>query len=233
MRVIADLIAAGVDKDLVARVADEIANARAEGAASASMAGVGRTARQDRNARYYDSHKDDLRNKRLKASETSELRRVKTGGGSPSEVPPKNNIKPPPTSHSPVVTSRGARLPSDWQPNDDHRRFAGDRGLTFAEVVEAGDEFRDFWAGVPGSRGTKLDWDGTFRNRLREIAARKSRAGPNKARAGPSRPSTNGIHSLLSKLENAQQPHHDQGFAGSDDANGGYLTLEGELSKPH
>jgi hypothetical protein len=35
-------------------------------------------------------------------------------------------------------------------------------------------EFHDYWKGVPGARGRKLDWPATFRNRVRELAERKN-----------------------------------------------------------
>jgi hypothetical protein len=54
--------------------------------------------------------------------------------------------------------------------------------LGFAEqsLAEAVAEFTDYWRGVPGQRGRKLDWDATFRNRLRETAGRKKGTGNGK-----------------------------------------------------
>ena len=52
------------------------------------------------------------------------------------------------------------------------------------------------------------------------------------ARAGPARPATNGFHALLSRIDNAQQPHDSQGFSGSGDSDGRPLTIEGELFEP-
>lgn len=34
-------------------------------------------------------------------------------------------------------------------------------------------EFIDYWRGVPGARGRKLDWPATFRNRLRELQGKR------------------------------------------------------------
>lgn len=34
-----------------------------------------------------------------------------------------------------------------------------------AEAITA--EFVDYWRGVPGAKGTKLDWEATWRNRMR------------------------------------------------------------------
>jgi hypothetical protein len=65
--------------------------------------------------------------------------------------------------------ARGTRLTAEWQPNDADRQFALDHHLD-PEKTRA--EFVDFWIGVPGSRGTKLDWSATWRNRVRELAGR-------------------------------------------------------------
>lgn len=37
-------------------------------------------------------------------------------------------------------------------------------------------EFVDYWRGVPGARGRKLDWPATWRNRMREVGYRRSPA---------------------------------------------------------
>jgi DnaT-like ssDNA binding protein len=67
----------------------------------------------------------------------------------------------------------GSRLPDEWVPSNALCDFA--RGLGFGEraIDEAVAEFRDYWRGVPGQRGRKLDWDATFRNRLRETASKQ------------------------------------------------------------
>src|SRR5205807_10123032 len=65
---------------------------------------------------------------------------------------------------SPRAARRGTRLAEDWQLSDELRGFASDLGLDPDEVRA---EFVDFWTSVPGSRGLKLDWDKTFKNRCR------------------------------------------------------------------
>jgi hypothetical protein len=77
-----------------------------------------------------------------------------------------------------VARARGSRITEDWQPDDEPREFARSLGLDPAALR---DEFVDFWIAVPGSRGLKLDWQKTYKNRAREIAGR---------RAGR----TNGVH---------------------------------------
>lgn len=61
---------------------------------------------------------------------------------------------------------KGSRLPSDWQPSELLQTWAAkERSDLELQTVVA--KFRDYWHGVPGSRGRKLDWDATFRNFIR------------------------------------------------------------------
>lgn len=68
-------------------------------------------------------------------------------------------------------SSRGTRLPEDWEPSAEVKSWARTNApsVDLAAELEA---FRDFWNGVPGARGRKSDWDGTLRNRLRDQHAR-------------------------------------------------------------
>jgi hypothetical protein len=66
---------------------------------------------------------------------------------------------------------RGTRMqhgsvirPDDWQ-------FAHDRGYSDTEITALWSEFVDYWIGVPGQRGLKLDWSATWRNRVRQVSA--------------------------------------------------------------
>lgn len=76
----------------------------------------------------------------------------------------------PQTSPRQVAEKRGSRLPTDWRPNDHLRGQCLGFGLESWQVDAVLVEFVDFWAGVAGARGRKLDWDATFRNRCREVA---------------------------------------------------------------
>lgn len=62
---------------------------------------------------------------------------------------------------------RGTRIPDDWQMTPELRAFAIDLGLD-PDVTREG--FVDYWRGVPGAKGRKLDWPATFRNRCRDLA---------------------------------------------------------------
>ncbi len=65
-------------------------------------------------------------------------------------------------------SSRGTRMAADWWPNDEDVAFAESLGLPESLV----NEFVDFWLGVPGQRGIKLDWSATWRNNCRAKADR-------------------------------------------------------------
>jgi hypothetical protein len=69
-------------------------------------------------------------------------------------------------------TAKGTRLPSeDWSPDErvkDELR-AKYPNLKLGTILE---EFRDYWLSVPGKDARKIDWNRTFRNRVREVADR-------------------------------------------------------------
>ena len=47
------------------------------------------------------------------------------------------------------------------------------------------ERFRDYWRGVPGQRGTKLDWEATWRNWVRSEDKLPASAGANPLYSGP------------------------------------------------
>lgn len=85
----------------------------------------------------------------------------------PFLLPPEEKLNGHPATGR---SGRGTRLPSDWQPDPDLRQFARSLGLDPDQVTP---EFRDYWVGIPGARGCKLDWPATYRNRCRELAGRR------------------------------------------------------------
>jgi uncharacterized protein YdaU (DUF1376 family) len=134
---------------------------------------------------YFSKHPDGWRNgradeeirkakKRIKSAKTN----GKKGGrpitqrvsdanqlGSQSETQSKAHQKPNTKSQKRV--ERATRLPTDWQPSELlHAWSSKERpDLEMTSVIA---KFRDYWTAKPGSAGTKLDWDATFRNWVRE-----------------------------------------------------------------
>lgn len=84
--------------------------------------------------------------------------------------------KKEPNSECLAPAKRGTRLTEDWQPTPAGRQFAGDHGLFGARLDQAIAEFIDYWIAVPGLRGTKLKWDATWRNRVREITGKSGKS---------------------------------------------------------
>lgn len=75
--------------------------------------------------------------------------------------------------------AKGTRLGDDFALTDEMRQWAG-RETPSVDVDRAFVAFLDYWRGVPGAKGRKLDWVATWRNRLRDLEEWKGRNGHNK-----------------------------------------------------
>ncbi|WP_182360219.1 DnaT-like ssDNA-binding domain-containing protein [Tomitella gaofuii] len=65
--------------------------------------------------------------------------------------------------------ARATTIPDDWTPTPEvASRMASEHPGINQEMELA--KFRDYWAGVGGSRGRKKNWDATFRNWIRNAA---------------------------------------------------------------
>lgn len=76
------------------------------------------------------------------------------------------------------TSTRGTRLPSDWEPDEDLRQWF--REQPFAALVQPWAEtqkFKDYWIAQPGQRGVKVDWAATWRNWMRKAAENTSGRG--------------------------------------------------------
>lgn len=65
--------------------------------------------------------------------------------------------------------ARGTRLSTDSKISTENRHFAAASGIPEGEIDRVWSEFIDYWIAVPGARGTKLNWDATWRNRVRTL----------------------------------------------------------------
>jgi hypothetical protein len=69
--------------------------------------------------------------------------------------------------------SKGTRLEPDGKCPDEWRDWAVEAyGITPQRAVLLFIEFRDYWSDIPGAKGLKLRWFGTFKNRLRSLHER-------------------------------------------------------------
>jgi hypothetical protein len=70
--------------------------------------------------------------------------------------------------------TRGTRLHDDFCLTPEMRTWAAQNAPN-VDVNLALAEFVDYWCSLPGTRGRKLDWNRTLRNRLRELEGRTNR----------------------------------------------------------
>lgn len=96
--------------------------------------------------------------------------------------PNKNKVlESPPSDHTEPDTDtvkkeeakasskkRGSRLSVEWRLPMPWGEWAVAEGLPEASVRREADKFRDYWAGLNGSKGVKLDWLATWRNWVRK-----------------------------------------------------------------
>ena len=83
----------------------------------------------------------------------------------------------------PAKAARGSRLPEGWSPSEATLAALRAEGIT--APAEALPSFGDYWRAVPGQRGVKLDWEGTYRNWVRRDATRAPGPGGGPQRPGP------------------------------------------------
>ena len=75
---------------------------------------------------------------------------------------------------------RGTRIPENFAIDDDMRKWLADSNLTHLDAQAITVEFVDYWVGVAGVKGVKLDWVATWRNWIR----RKAEESPRQPRGG-------------------------------------------------
>lgn len=66
--------------------------------------------------------------------------------------------------------SRGTRLPKDFQPHPNILELARSLGFTDAKYWDHFERFCDYWWSLSGAKACKLDWNKTWRNRVKDLA---------------------------------------------------------------
>jgi hypothetical protein len=90
-------------------------------------------------------------------------------------------------SSSVAPRKRGTRLPDNFEVTDEMRHWARTHTPLVGQTET--DAFTDYWRAVPGAKGCKLDWQGTWRNWMRRAnadAERRPNRGHLRAVAGGS-----------------------------------------------
>lgn len=106
----------------------------------------------------------------------------------PAESAPEPSLNRPTKkkTSSPSSATRGTRIPDDFAMTPEMITWGQENFPTLdGNTITA--EFVDYWRGVAGAKGVKLDWIATWRNRVRDVAKRTATGAPGHARASPPR----------------------------------------------
>lgn len=93
---------------------------------------------------------------------------------------------------------RAARLPDDFKPDASCHAVAAKRQFTADQKKTEFEKFKDYWRGKAGAAGTKLDWQATFRNWLRNATPQKEIINGNSTK--PQHPATVAVNKLRTQL---------------------------------
>lgn len=88
--------------------------------------------------------------------------------------PTENRVVTLASSHKPVANkeqktsapAKGQRLPENWEPSEAGKQLAAENSIDWRRELE---KFRDYWRARSGRDACKLDWDATWRNRIRDL----------------------------------------------------------------
>ena len=128
-----------------------------------------REAARERMARVRGNRKNGSQEVRANSEGTSQEVRLTPAHPIPSQPIQEN-----------APRKRGTRIPENFAIDDDMRKWLADSNLTHLDAQAITVEFVDYWVGVAGVKGVKLDWVATWRNWIR----RKAEESPRQSRGG-------------------------------------------------
>lgn len=79
----------------------------------------------------------------------------------------EESVVAPAAADATTPRKRGTRIPEPFVIDEAMRTWATEHAPD-VDVQAMADEFVDYWRGIPGQRGVKLDWVGTWRNHMRK-----------------------------------------------------------------
>lgn len=170
---IADLVRAGVDPELIGRVADAIARTPAIDAQAERR----RAADRERKRAKRDLSSAD-------SADAAEITDTKEIPPTPPKENTTNNIS---TNTREAGKGRGSRLPADFEPAPEILALGRERGLTDFEILDQLERFRDWANAATGQAGVKRDWQAAFRNWIKRAADDKQRRKPRDFTSNPIR----------------------------------------------
>ncbi len=132
-------------------------------------------------------------------------------------LPPKEKSPKPPKEITPnpslrSETKRGTRLSADWVLPAGWGRWAVGEGFEERAIRIEADKFRDFWCSKAGKDATKLDWEATWRNWMRNVPKSRNLGTP------PQKPKSDFMQhqdDVQRELDKALGRNRNDEFAGS------------------
>jgi len=98
----------------------------------------------------------------------SERHPLSEGQGAPVRVTDEQApLEQPPADAGGEKRARATRIPDPFVVTAEMWAWCHEKGFDLPWAREQTERFVDYWRGIPGQRGTKLDWPGTWRNWLR------------------------------------------------------------------
>lgn len=116
---------------------------------------------------YRKKHNDNGANTGQSPSGTSGERPSGTETVSGHPDPTRPDPTRPSSKEARGTAKRGTRIPEDFIITDEMRAWAAAE-VPLVDVDKKLGEWCDYWRGVPGAKGVKLDWVGTWRNGMRK-----------------------------------------------------------------
>ena len=111
-------------------------------------------------------HKNADTNKRIADEREAKRRENRTKREQSVDEPPPNH-KPLTTNQEPTLKgTRGSRLSADWVLPKEWADWAKQERPDL-DLRSVGEQFKDYWSAKAGSGATKLDWQATWRNWVR------------------------------------------------------------------
>lgn len=121
-------------------------------------------------ARAMPGHAHGMPTSKKERKKEPRLSLVEPPSGSTTSVPVER-------SGDAEASRRGSRLGQGVEISSKQRDDAVRLGLAPGEIDRRWAEFVDYWSAIPGQRGSKADWDATWRNRVRRIIEWKAGRG--------------------------------------------------------
>lgn len=161
--------------------------------------------RQPKREREDDNAADRKRNQRARESEESNV--TPCHATSHQKKPREEEIREEEIKKEPkskAETQRASRLPADWQPSDEDVAFCKTERPDL-HVGKTAACFRDYWRGVSGGKGCKLDWSATWRNWVRNEKP-QARASPASYESAKDRSRREAAEQLTGRSRHADRP---------------------------